>query len=338
VAGLTLSLITGAHERIMPMLDGRVKVEGVEEFHTTFSDASVTFWRQLNFEDFEVTEMSMSSYLIARSHGVDMVALPVFPTRRFMHMGQSINTDSGVVTAEDLVGKRIGVGDYQQTSALWTRGVLQNDFGVDQFSVHWWMERSEELSHGGATGFTPPEGIDFNYIPQDKSLATMLVSGELDSAPIGRAFQRGGNIVDRSTRIRAEGGDWSKIRPLFPDPFAEGKRFFDAHGFIPANHMLAIRGDVYRKHPWLAFNIYSAMVEAKQIADESLAERVPPSLIFGPQYLAKTRELFGKDPFPYGLEANRDFIQTTIDYSFQQGLTPKKEKPEDLFEQSTLSF
>jgi len=80
------------------------------------------------------------------------------------------------------------------------------------------------------------------------------------------------------------------------------------------------------------------MVEAKQIADESLAERVPPSLIFGPQYLAKTRELFGKDPFPYGLEANRDFIQTTIDYSFQQGLTPKKEKPEDLFEQSTLSF
>jgi 4,5-dihydroxyphthalate decarboxylase len=338
MAGLRLSLITGAHERVMPMLDGRVKVEGVDEFHTTFSDASVTFWRQLNFEEFEISEMSISSYLISRSKGADMVALPVFPTRRFMHMGLSINTDSGVETANDLAGKRIGVGDYQQTSALWTRGVLQNDFGVDQFGVKWWMERSEELSHGGATKFQPPEGIDFHYIPEDKSLATMLVGGELDAAPVGRAFQRGGNIVDRSTRIRAEGGDWSKIRPLFPDAFAEGKRFFDAHGFIPANHMLVIRGDVYRKYPWLAFNIYSAMVEAKKIADESLAERVPASLIFGPQYLAKTRELFGRDPFPYGVEANRDFIQTTIDYSYQQGLTPKKERPEDLFEQSTLAF
>ena len=110
MAGLKLSLITGPHERVMPMLDGRVPVEGVDEFITTFSDASVTFWRVLNFEEYEVSEMSMSSYLIARSHGADMVAIPVFPTRRFMHMGQSINTDSGVETAGDLVGKRIGVG------------------------------------------------------------------------------------------------------------------------------------------------------------------------------------------------------------------------------------
>jgi 4,5-dihydroxyphthalate decarboxylase len=253
-------------------------------------------------------------------------------------MGLSINTDSGVETAHDLAGKRIGVGDYQQTSALWTRGVLQNDFGVDQYGVQWWMERSEDLSHGGATKFHPPEGIDFHYIPEDKSLATMLVNGELDAAPVGRAFQRGGNIVDRSTRLRASGGDWSKIRPLFPDPFAEGKRFFDKHGFIPANHTMTIRGDVYRKYPWLAFNLYSALVEAKGIADETLAERIPASLIFGPQYLAKTRELFGKDPFPYGVEPNRDFIQTTIDYSHQQGLTPHKEKVEDLFERSTLAF
>ena len=159
MGGLRLSLSTGAHERVMPMLDGRVKVEGVDEFHTTFSDASVTFWRQLNFEEFEISEMSMSSYLISRSKGADMVALPVFPTRRFMHMGLSINTDSGVDSANDLAGKRIGVGDYQQTSALWTRGVLQNDFGVDQFGVKWWMERSEELSHGGATKFQPAPDI-----------------------------------------------------------------------------------------------------------------------------------------------------------------------------------
>jgi len=338
VSGLKLSFISGPHERVMPLIDGRVRVEGVDEIVTTFSDPSVTFWRQLTFWEFELSEMSLSSYLIARARGADMIAVPVFPTRRFMHMALSINTDSGVESASGLKGKRIGVGEYQQTAALWMRGILEHDFGVSQYGVQWWMERTPELSHGGATGFTPPPGIDFHAIPKDKSLASMLVNGELEAAPIARALGRASNIVDRSTHIRAREGDWSKIRPLFPDAFAEGKRFFDKWGFIPANHTVTIRGDVYRKYPWLAFNLYSALLEAKQIADEELPERISPSLIFGPQYLAQTRQLFGADPFPYGVEPNRKFLQTTIDFSHEQGLTPAKEKVEDLFAPSTLSI
>jgi 4,5-dihydroxyphthalate decarboxylase len=338
VTGLKLSFITGPHERIMPIVDGRVRVEGVDEITTTISDPSVTFWRQLTFWEFEISEMSLSSYLIARSKGADMIAIPVFPARRFMHMGLSIHTGSGVQSAGDLAGKRIGVGDYQQTSALWTRGILEHDFGVSQFGVKWWMERAQELSHGGATGFAPPAGIDFQYIPRDKSLASMLVSHELDAAPVGRAFQRASNIVDRSTQIRATGADWSKVKPLFPDPIAEGKRFFDKWSFIPANHTVAIRGDVNRKYPWLAFNLYEALLKAKRIADEELPERISPSLIFGPQYLAQTRAIFGRDPFPYGVEPNRRFLQTTIDFSHEQGLTPTREKVEDLFAPSTVSI
>ena len=218
MAGLRLSFITGPHERVMPLIDGRVRIEGVDDVTTTISDASVTFWRQLTFWEFELAEMSLSSYLIARARGADMIAVPVFPTRRFMHLGLSINTESGVESAGDLVGKRIGVGDYQQTSSLWTRGILDHDFGVSQYRVQWWMERTPELSHGGATGFTPPPDIEFNYIPKDKSLASMLVHHE------------------------------------------------------------------------------------------------------------------------YGVEPNRKFLQTTIDFSHEQGLTPTREKVEDLFAPSTLTF
>ena len=135
MANLRLSFITGPHERVMPLLDGRVKIEGVSDLVYTISDPSVTFWRQLTFEEFEISEMSLSSYLIARSKGMDMIAIPAFPARRFMHSELFINVDSGVKEPQDLIGKRIGVGDYQQTSALWTRGVLDHDFGVSQHEV-----------------------------------------------------------------------------------------------------------------------------------------------------------------------------------------------------------
>ena len=200
------------------------------------------------------------------------------------------------------------------------------------------MERTEELSHGGATGFTPPKGISFNRIPADKSLATMLVTNEIDAAPTMRAFQKGTNMIDRSTHIRASGGDWSKVKPLFPDLMAEAKRFVKKHGYIPANHAYVIRGDVYRKYPWLALNLYKAFVAAKELAAETLADSIPSALIFGPQYLAKTREIFGDDPFPYGVRANQAMLQTTIDFSHEQGLTKEKQKLEDMFAPSTLGL
>ena len=334
---LTLGFVSEKNERVDPLVDGRVPVEGVELIGTR-SDPSETFWRQLNFQEFEIAEMSLSSYLIARSRGIDMIAIPVFPARRFMHMELFYHVDSGIKQPSDLVGKRLGVGEYQQTAALWTRGILEHDFGVSQYKIDWYMERSEAFSHGGATGFTPPPGISFHRIPGDKSLATMLVNNELDAAPTHRAFSRESNIIDRSTQIRARGGDWSKVKPLFADRIAEGTRFFKAHGYIPANHAYVIRGDIYRKYPWLAFNLYKAFVAAKELAQERLAASIPSGLIFGPEYRAQTRAIFGDDPFPYGVHANRAMLQTMIDFSFEQGLTTDKQKLEDLFAPSTLGL
>ncbi|MEX2598594.1 MAG: hypothetical protein WD533_02950, partial [Dehalococcoidia bacterium] len=305
-------------------------VEGAELMWTN-SDPSETFWRQLKFNEFEVFEMSFSSLLIAKAQGSDMVAIPVFPSRRFMHALLSVHADAGVEKPNDLYGKRIGVGEYQQTASLWTRGVLQHDFGVDQFSVEWWMERSEELSHGGATGFKPMEGIKFNRIPGDKSLATMLLNHELDAASIGRAFSNEKNVIDRSTTIRPRNADWSKVKPLFPDFIGEGKRFFDTHGYIPANHCYAIRGDVYKQHPWLAFNLFAAFVKAKEHWYAQLPSKVPSDLVFSSQYLAQTRAMFGSDPYPYGVKDNEKMMQTMIDFSHEQGLTPRKVAIEELF-------
>src|SRR5438132_8166994 len=187
---LQLSFISAFNERVDPLMKGVVQAEGVE-IVPTYSHPSETFWRQLKFQEFEIGEMSMSSYLIARERGFDMIALPVFPSRRLFHTELSYNTNSGIKEAGDLVGKRIGVGEYQQTAALWQRGILEHDFGVSQYKVHWYMERTEELSHGGATGFTPPTGISFQRIPPDKSMASMLVSNELDAAakPVTFAYQ-----------------------------------------------------------------------------------------------------------------------------------------------------
>ena len=334
---LILSFISNFNERVEPLMNGTIKADGIELI-PTYSHPSETFWRQLKFQEFHVAEMSMSSYLIARSRGVDMIAIPVFPSRRFFHADQSYHVDSGITQPGDLVGKRIGVGEYQQTAALWARGVLEHDFGVSQYKVHWYMERSEELSHGGATGFAPPPGISFHRIPPDKSLATMLVNHEIDVAPIASHLTRAFNIIDRSTHIRASEGDWSKVKPLFPDQIAEAKRFFTAHGFVPVNHAYIIRGDVYREHPWVAVKLYDAFVKAKAIAAETLLERIPAALFFGPEYFAMTQEVLGDDPFPYGVKANTALLDTLIAYSHGQGLTPRKMKVEELFAKETLDL
>lgn len=334
---LTLSFISAFNERVQPLMDGTVEPEGLELI-PTYSHPAETFWRQLKFQEFEIAEMSLSSYLIARARGMDMVALPVFPSRRLFHAELAYHVDSGVREPRDLVGKRIGVGEYQQTAALWTRGILEHDFGVSQYKVDWYMERTEELSHGGVTGFAPPPGISFHRIPPDKSLASMLVNHELDAASVRGPWTRAASVMDRSSRIPGSDGDWSKIKPLFPDRIAEGSRFFKKHGFIPANHAYIIRGDIHRKYPWVAFNLYSAFEKAKALAQEKLAERIPSGLFFGPEYLAMTKNILGADPFPYGLNANRPMLELLIDYSHEQGLTSGKMKIEELFAESTLGL
>ena len=333
---LTLGFISAFNERVEPLMNGTIEAEGIELI-PTYSHPAETFWRQLKFGEFEVAEMSMSSFLIARSQGADMIALPVFPSRRLFQTELSYHVDSGITKPEDLADKRLGVAEYQQTAALWIRGILDHDFGVSQYKIHWYMERSEEMSHGAATGFRPPAGISFNRIAPNKSLASTLLENELDVAHVASPWVLQANALDRSSRIAGK-GDWSKIKPLFPDRMAEGARFYKQHGFLPVNHAYIIRGDIYRKYPWVAFNLYTGFVKAKALAREQLLERIPSALFFAPEYAAMTREMIGDDPFPYGIKANKAMLDTIIAFSYEQGLTPRKMTVEELFAQSTLDL
>ena len=333
---LTLGFISAFNERVEPLMNGTVQAEGIELI-PTYSHPAETFWRQLKFGEFEVAEMSMSSFLIARSQGADMIALPVFPSRRLFQTELSYHVDSGITKPEDLAGKRLGVAEYQQTAALWIRGILEHDFGVSQYKIHWYMERSEEMSHGSVTGFKPPPGISFNRIAPNKSLASSLLENDLDVAHVASPWVLQANTLDRSSRMAGK-GDWSKIKPLFPDRIAEGARFFKKHGFLPVNHTYIIRGNIHGKYPWVAVNLYGGFLRAKALAREKLEERIPAALFFGREYLAMTRDMIGEDPFPYGIKANQAMLDAIVGYSYEQGLTPRKMTIEELFAESALEL
>lgn len=337
---LKLSYIGGLNERVEPLLNGSAQAEGIEIIPTR-SHPSETFWRQLNYEQYDFYEMSISTFLIAHEQGADMVAIPAFPSRTFMHSTGYFNVDSGITGPADLAGKRIGVGEYQQTAALWTRGILEHDFGVSQFDVEWYMERTEELSHGGATEFHPQKGIKFHRVPKDTTLSQMLLDNEIDVGPGGSFSEPVGpwatgamnwNFVDRGTMRPPAKGDRTKLKPLFPDKIAEGRRFYEAHGFIPANHFFAIKGELYRQYPWVAFNLYRGLIDAKLLAARDLREKIPSALLFGADYLSMTQSIVGDDPFPYGMEANRSMLEFMTLMSLEQGFIKERPSIESIFQ------
>jgi 4,5-dihydroxyphthalate decarboxylase len=337
VTRLSLAFATRINERVRPLVDGTVRADGID-LVPTISHPGETFWRQLHFGDFDVSEMSLSSFLIAKSRGSDLVAIPAFPSRRFFHIELDARVDAGIARPSDLAGKRIGVPEYQQTAALWLRAVLEHDFGVPAQTVKWSMERGEALSHGGATGFEPPSGISLERIPPDQSLASMLLDGKLDAAFVRPNRTVGAdNVIERSQRFHGS-GDWSQIAPAFGDGITEGRRFFDAHGFIPINHTYVIRGELLERHPWIALNLYKAFLEAKRVAERDLVEAVPLSLVFRWEFLSQVRSYFGPDPFPYGLRANRPVLEQLVRHSLEQGLIQAPIDLDSLFAPSTIGW
>jgi len=159
---LQLSLAITNNPRTWPIIDGRAKPDGID-FTMSVLDPSEMFWRQLRFAEFDVSEMSMSELMMIRNRGDDrFIGIPVFTTRRFYHTGIFVRRDAKIAGPTDLRGKRVGVPEYIQTSALWTRGVLENEFGVVPKDMIFFMERLPARSHGGAIGFKPPAGVTIN--------------------------------------------------------------------------------------------------------------------------------------------------------------------------------
>ena len=236
---LELSIALSDNERTRPLLEGRVAPQGIR-LVPTMVHPSEMFWRQLRFAEFDVSEMSMSSLIIAVSRGdTRWVAIPVFTMRKFFYTSIIVRNDSGIAVPADLRGKRIGVPEYQQTWAIWSRGILQHEFDVHARDIEWFMERNPDKSHGGATGFTAPPGVRVNQIPPTTNMGEMLIRGELDGS---LHYLAENNLVDRST-VDVSG----VTRYLFPDPAAEGRRFFAKTGLFPINHTVVVRRSLLEK-------------------------------------------------------------------------------------------
>ena len=332
-ACLSRNILTG------PIISGQVVPEGIA-WQVSALHPSEMFWRQLKFGDFDISEMSLASLCIAADRRVrEWVGLPIFTTRRFFHTGIVIREGAGIVDPGDMVSKRVGVPEYQQTAAVWARGALLHEWGVQAESIQWFMERPPERSHGGATGFAPPPGIDLEYIPADSSLAEMLRAKELDAVLV---YLSDRNLVDRS---QEPAGSIAGVRSLFDDPAGEGRRYYRKTGLLPVNHTVVVRADLLRTHPWLALNIVGAFAAAKRAALSPLSRReaeigsigglVEPWVQIGavsPFVLDTLRRV---DPLPYGLRGQEHVFEALAQYLYEQRLTTGKVDILTLFAEST---
>jgi 4,5-dihydroxyphthalate decarboxylase len=307
------------------IFQGKVKPDGIDLICTPLH-ASELFWRQLRFGDFDVSEMSMSSLMMAVADGDRRwVGLPVFTTRRMFHVGVLVRKDSGIDTPADLKGKKLGVPEYQQTAALWTRGYLQHEYGVHPRDIEFWMERNDDKSQGAAVGFTPPKDVKVNYIPNDSSMGQMLLEGKLHGAL--RYLAGTNNLVDRSSVDLYRHPDF---KTLFPDMHAEGVKSYQKTGVYPINHGMVIKREIVERHPWVVLNLFKAFQKANQIAEKARIEAVAYHLETG-LLAPEAGKALATPLIQHGIAANRKVLETAAQYSFEQGLTPRLMKLEELF-------
>ena len=332
MTGIELSLGMADYDRTGPLLHNELSPEGIS-LRYIVSPPSETFWRMLKFGEFDVSEMSMSSYLISLQNGRKWRAIPVFPFRSFFHTNIFVNSNSGIKSPEDLVGKKFGLPEYQVTAALWMRGALEHEFGVKPSQITWYVERQRNLSHGGETGFHAPEGVSINQIPPGQTLAELLEKGELD-AIMPSPYPGMKSMLNKTDYLRFTEVD--NIKPLFDEPEKEGQRYFRKNGFSHINHTVILREDILEKYPWAPLNLFKAFQDSKELAYSRSDHLLRSSLLFAYHYLRTEREIFGGDPYPYGFQVNRKAIETLIEYSSEQGLTNNKIEPEELFVKSTL--
>ena len=330
---LRISFACWPYDRVEALRDGEVTPEGID-LNFIPSHPGDTFLRMLDHREFEASEMSMSSYLMSKELDDPFVAIPVFTSRTFRHNGLFVNTTSGIKEPQDLVGKRVGLPEYQITSALWMRGILQHEYDVHPTNINWFAERwgSGMHSHGSATGFKPPPRVSIQTIPKGESQFSLLLKGQLDAAFVIQDIPSG---MCRSS-LRDFTGPVPNIRRLFEDYKTVEMDYYRRTGLFPIMHTVVLRKDVYAQNQWAALSLYRAFCDAKAKFYKNIGEWELFSFPWIRHALEEQRALMGDDPYPYGLRANRKVVETICRYSFEQGLTKSQASPESLFAPSTL--
>lgn len=312
-------------DRTRALMDGTVRPPGIDLNYIVGYPRDL-FRRMAQFEEFDASELSMSTYVAMVSRGdTRFVAIPVFPSRNFRHSYIFVSEKSGIERPEDLRGKRIGVPEYQMTAALWIRGFLQHDHDVQPRDIHWLTGAMDEHGYDERLALSLPEDIDLQLIPAGKTLEQMLREGEIDAL-----------IMAARPDLRRENG---AVRRLFPDFPTVEKDYFRRTGIFPIMHAVVIRRAIYEKNPWVATSLFEAFELAKRAGSARIRVTGPlaVALPWLPAHLEEVAELFeGRDPWVYGIEENRAVLEALIQYAHEQGLATRRVTPEELFAKETF--
>jgi 4,5-dihydroxyphthalate decarboxylase len=314
---IILTIACDDFDTVRAMIDGTVKPDGIDLVFTTELSNPERHSRMVRDLAFDVCELNVSTYLIAKERGVAITAMPIFLFRKFRHGNVFINTQSAIKTPQDLIGQRIGCPNLQPASNVWLNGILQDDFGVPHRRQTWVVERDEDAA------FTPPPDLRIERTPPGRTAVSMLLDGELAAAMTPQTPQA---LLDRDPRI---------VR-LFPDYVQRERAFFERTGIFPIMHVTVIKQEIVDRYPWVPRALRRAFDEAKQVAYKRMANvRVIPLPWFGAHW-EDERALFGPDPWTYGLtDLNRKNLATVIRYTHEQGLTSKAAPIDELFVQES---
>ncbi len=307
---LNLTLACGRYDRTQPLIDGRVEPEGVDLTFIPLRPGE-TFWRMLNHGEFDVSEMSLSSYTILRSEGdTRFIAIPVFPSRVFRHSAVYLRADSKIETPQELKGKRIGVADYQMTAAVWVRGFLIHEYGVAPEDVTWVIGRPVRT-------IRPPDGIRVEFMPAETTLEAMLQRGEIDALA--------------SVMIPKTLG--TTVRRLFRDPHQVERAYYEKTRIFPIMHTLVLKTRLYEENPWLAVSFYRAFCRARDIAYQCMydTDALTVSLPWVIDEVEATRKIFGPQIWDYSIEGSRPTLEALVAHLDEQKLTRRRMSVEELF-------
>jgi 4,5-dihydroxyphthalate decarboxylase len=323
MANLRLTIALSHYDRHIPLFDGSVQAEGVDLQVLEVGQSSPLkhgqdrHERMLQKGEFDICELSLSSYLIAKSRGMPFTAIPVFPRRLFSLSQMWINVNSGITSPQKLIGKKVGLSTFQTTLSVLAKGDLQAEYGVSWRNIDWYISKDEAIP------LKPIEGVKVQLLEPGQKIGTILERGELDALmmphPPKEALQGGG-----------------RIRRLFTDPKTEETKYFRKNGYYPIMHLVAFKDEVLAKNPWLATSVMAAFDKAKEVCLEYYDDPNWSRFVWGRHLLEEERQVFGADPWPHGVKENRANLERFIDYSLDQGLMDKKLEVEELFAESTL--
>lgn len=321
---LRLSLACSECDRTQGLRDGSVPVEGVSLTCIGLPVEEV-FHRMARFAEFDAAELSLSSYVVSLGLGKPFIAVPAFPSRMFRHSGIYVNSNSGIREPPDLIGRTVGLAEYQLTANVWIRGILAEHYDVPVTSVTY---RTGGLHAPGRAEKLPlslPADISVRPIGDGQTLAQMLVAGEIDAL-----------YTPRTPVPYAQGRP--EVRRLFGDPAQEEAKYFAATGVFPIMHTVVLRRARYEEHPWLARAFFKAFEQARCRALDGIDETATLKYMVPWLHdeIARTRGLLGDDYWPYGVQPNQGALDTFLRYCFEQGLAASKLGPADLFATETL--